>query len=383
MEVNVSQTDLKRTLSLVSLAIAAKTTMPILSNVKLTATDGFLQIEATNLEMAIRYSISATVTKQGSTTLPSKLFNDLISNLPNDMVTITTDMQTDMSTVKCGKFTSSINGISASDFPDLPDIFSTGEVITTMNTSIFREAMQQCVIAAAGDNSRPVLAGIYVQFPKIDEENTESTVTLSAADGFRLANKKIAAGTRITNDAINLIIPANALSILIRMLSSASEEVKIAKTNNNIGFAFNTIDGKAVLMGRIIEGNYPDIARVMPKDYATRVEVNKMDLLKAIRVAKLFAVASNNIVRFDINPIIGIEIKANGDGKGNNASTVDAQIIGEHIEIALNVQYAEDALSTIPTEKVIIELQSKQQPAVFVPDDLSHYRHVVMPMQVR
>jgi DNA polymerase-3 subunit beta len=383
MEVNVSQTDLKRTLSLVSLAIAAKSTMPILSNVKLTATDGFLQIEATNLEMAIRYSISATVIKQGSTTLPSKLFNDLISNLPNDMVTITSDMQTDMSTVKCGKFTSSINGISASDFPDLPDIFSTGEVITSMNTSIFREAMQQCVIAAAGDNSRPVLAGIYVQFPKIDEENTESTVTLSAADGFRLANKKIAAGTRITNDAINLIIPANTLSILIRMLSSASEEVKIAKTNNNIGFAFNTTDGKAVLMGRIIEGNYPDIARVMPKDYATRVEVNKMDLLKAIRVAKLFAVASNNIVRFNFNPIIGIEIKANGDGKGNNASTVDAQIVGEHIEIALNVQYAEDALSTIPTEKVIIELQSKQQPAVFVPDDLSHYRHVVMPMQVR
>jgi DNA polymerase-3 subunit beta len=137
----------------------------------------------------------------------------------------------------------------------------------------------------------------------------------------------------------------------------------------------------ASVVSRTIDGKYPDIARVIPTVYLAQVTVSKQELQKAVRVSKLFA--TGNILRFKVNALLGIQLSANDSQKGNNASVVEADIVGPEVEIALNINYVDDALSTIPTDKVVVEFQSGQQPAVFIPNEDITFKHIVMPMMVR
>ena len=385
MNVTVKQSDLRKAIMLVSHAVSTKSTMPILSCIQLVGRGDKLMLEATDLEMAIKFSIPCTVIRAGTAAVPAKLFHDLITNLPNDIVTIEVNEETHSVNIQCGKFKNDILGMSAQDYPYLPDV-SEGKTIADISVGELKESLQQCVVAAASDNSRPVLAGVFFQFPEVSDDMSEPEklkFKMCAADGFRLAIRTLSMAQRYFNEKQSMIVPAMALNNLIRMLSYADKTVSLASNSNQLFFSMQTTDGDAVLIVRLIDGNYPDIARVIPATGSTKVIVTKTDFSKSVKVAKLFAVSSNNIVRFKMDPLTGITITANGDGKGSNNSVVDAEINGNEIEIALNVSFVEDALNTIDTDKVIIEINSSQQPAVFSPDEIVDYKHIIMPMMVR
>lgn len=385
MKVSVHQNALKRAITLASHAIASKPVLPVLTNIKLVAKDNILTLQSTNLEMAITYTIPCKSEVEGETTLPAKLLSDLVSNLSSTTVTLSTNHTSEITEIYSGKSVASMNGIATDDYPVIPSTNTMNE-IGAIPVIDFRSAINQVVIAAASEDSRPVLAGIFMKISSITSE-TPNICSLNAADGFRLAIRSIEFSRRnesFSDTDYNVIIPAKSMQEVSRILALADGDVVMSANDNNVGFTVNHSDGGTIQFAtRIIEGNYPNITSVVPVEFGTTVTVTTAELIKAIKIAKLFSVVSNNIVRLSIDLYDGIEIRANGDGKGHNVTNVDAEVEGSETFISLNALYLEEALNVITTEKVVIHLNTKEKPVLITPFEWSLYRHIVMPMMAR
>lgn len=385
MKVSVHQNALKRAITLVSHAIASKPVLPVLSNIKFFAQGDVLTLQSTNLEMAITYTITCNVEVMGETTLPSKLLSDLVSNLPSSIVSLSTSYKSQMTEISSGKSVASINGLESDDYPEIPNTNTMTE-IGAIPVIDFRNAINQVIIAAAGDDSRPVLAGVFMKIPNIATPSA-NTISLNAADGFRLAIRSIEFSRRnesFSDAEYSVIIPAKSMQEVSRILALAEGDVVMSANSNNVGFTVNHNDGGTIQFAtRIIEGNYPQITSIVPTEFLTTITVATAELAKAIKIAKLFSAASNNVVRLSFDPATGIEIRANGDGKGHNVTNVDAEIEGLETFISLNALFLEEALSVMATEKITIRLNTKDKPALITPFEWSLYRHIIMPMMVR
>jgi DNA polymerase-3 subunit beta len=377
MKLTCLQENLKRGLSIVSHAVAGKSTLPVLSNILLATDNGRLKLAATNLELGITCWIGSKVDVEGAVTIPAKLMSDLVGNLPNDRIVLELDQTAQSVKISCARYENNINGIEADEFPQLPSV-NNQDPIAVFACEVLREAIDQIAFAAATDDSRPVLTGVLLRL-------RGNQATLSAADGFRLAQRLIPLATEVI-DPVELIIPARALTELARIIGNSDGNVAMTITEGGSQVLFHTED--VDLVTRVIDGKYPDIERVIPQSYTTRTLVDTGELAKAVKVASLFASAASNIVRLEIEAGGDmspgrIVISANAAEIGNNSGVVDGMVHGEGNRIALNVRYLQEAINAIKTAQVALETQTEQTPAVFRPVGVDGYIHIVMPMMVR
>ena len=177
MRVSILQDQLARGLSIVSRAVDTRPTLPVLANVLLATEDARLKLAATNLEMSITTYIGAKVDRPGAITLPAKTFTELVSNLSPERVDLILDPATQTVNVRCGMTNSNIKGISAGEFPPVPE---PSEPDVVLPAKLIHDMINQTVFAAAKEDNRPILTGLYTHF----EDNV---MTMAAADGYRLA----------------------------------------------------------------------------------------------------------------------------------------------------------------------------------------------------
>ncbi|MEA2582955.1 MAG: polymerase subunit beta, partial [Thermomicrobiales bacterium] len=223
VKVSCLQENLQRALAQVSRAVATKTALPVLSNVLLTTDDGRLKIAATNLEIGITTWIGASIEDEGRITVDARLLSEFANTLPADAVQLSSDPVRSSLLVQCGRDKAAINGIDADDFPVIPTVG--GEAFSaSVDPQVFREMIAQVEFAAASDDSRPVLAGVLCRFE-------DQTLTLAAADGFRLAVRE-GALTETVPSRLDVIVPARALRELARIVGDSTEPVKHAITPN-------------------------------------------------------------------------------------------------------------------------------------------------------
>ncbi|MEN9934898.1 MAG: hypothetical protein RLZZ387_1477 [Chloroflexota bacterium] len=377
MKLSCLQENLKRGLSIVSHAVAGKSTLPVLSNILLATDDGRLKLAATNLEIGITCWIGAKIEGEGAVTVPAKLLADVVSSLPNDKITISLDARTQTINLTCARFETNIKGIESEEFPVIPTV-SDRAPSASFPPELLREAIDQIAFAAATDDTRPVLTGVLVRLKG-------NRATFAAADGFRLAQRAVELPEPVA-DAQELIIPARALAELSRIIGDAQGPVELTVTPGGGQVLFHTenID----LVSRLIDGKYPDIERVIPASHMTRTVLETADLAKAVKLASYFANASANIVRImmesggDLGPG-RLTISANAAEVGDNKGQVDGMVHGEGGQIALNVKFLADAINAIKTPQIALETQTQQNPAVFRPVGAEGYVHIVMPMTVR
>jgi DNA polymerase-3 subunit beta len=381
MKLSCLQENLKRGLATVSHAVAGKSPIPVLSNILLSTQQGQLQLAATNLEIGIKTRIGARIEEEGAITVPARLFSDVIGGLPNDKVTLTLDARTQSVKVECARFTSNIKGTEADEFPAIPTVSHDAQTIT-LPPDVLRHAIEQVAFAAASDESRPVLTGVLLRI-------RDNTAILAAADGFRLATRTIAlpdSALPPTLDTPEVIIPARALSELARIVGDTEGDVKMTVTSGGgqVLFHTDTVD----LVSRLIEGNFPDFERIIPKEHTTRTLLDTQELAKAVKLASYFALASQSIVKIVVEP--GGEmgpgrmiISANAAEVGDNQGELDGMVHGEGGQLALNVRFLSDALGAVKTSQVALEMQSAQNPGVLKPVGQDDYIHIIMPMTIR
>ena len=377
MRVSCLQENLKRGLSVVSHAVASKSTLPVLSNILLTTEGGRLRLQATNLEVGITCWIGAKVEDEGAVTIPAKLLADFVGNLPNDAVTMSLDERTQTVHLRCARSEANIKGIEADEFPSIPTV-EADEPTVALDRDVFRSAINQVDFAAATDDTRPVLAGVLVKLQG-------NEVTLSATDGFRLSVKTIELPEPV-RVAQEVIIPARALIELSRIIGDSESPVEMTVTPSGGQVLFHTdnID----LVSRLIDGKFPDYQRIIPKQYATRAVMDRSGFLRDAKQASVFASSSANIAKVTLDA--GAEwgpgrltLSANAAEVGDNKSELEGQITGEGGQIALNVKFLQEALGAIDTPQVVFEMQSQAAPGVFRPVGDESLLIIVMPMTVR
>jgi len=381
MKITCLQENLARGLATVGRAVASRSTLPVLSNILLESDEGRLRLAATNLEIGVSCWIGARVEEEGRTTVPARLLTEFVNSLPPGQIEMELSERTQTLNLKCARYEANIKGIDASEFPLVP----TADTIAAqgaghrlhLQAENFRRMIDQAVFAAATDESRPILTGVLAQFH-------QGGLTLAAADGFRLAVTSADVGADL-DETTSVIIPARALSELGRISTGEEETIELIITpgRNQVLFHLPNTD----LVSQLIEGNFPDYKQIVPKSHSTRTVVNTQDLLKAVKVAFLFARDAANIIRF--NAVPGSEltpgqmiVTATSAEFGDNVSEIDASIQGDETEIAFNARYMIDALNVVGTPEVAVETSTSSSPGVLRPVGGNDFLCVIMPMHI-
>jgi len=374
MKLSCLQENLSKGLGIVGRAVATRTTLPITNNVLLATEQSRLRLTATNLEIAISCWIGAMVEEEGAITVPARLLNEFVNSLPSDKIDLNLAQHT--VELKCARFEARISGIDAEDFPPIPKI---GDGTTyQIEPEILRMAINQVVFATASEDTRPVLTGVSAEFEG-------DSLTLAAADGFRLAVHKAPLANPVA-ERVEIIIPGRSLMEINRFLADQEDLVEIAVSPSKSQVLFRLKDIE--MMSQLIQGTFPNYRQLIPQSYSSRSVVTTPEFLRATKTASIFARDGNGIVRLQINPsaeskVGRMSISARSEQVGDNLGEIDAQVAGEAAKIAFNGKYLIDVLSVLHEGQVALETTTPSSPGVIRPVGSDNYVHIIMPMFVQ
>lgn len=368
MKLTCAQKDLKQALDIVSLAVNASTTLPVLNNILLKASNKKLYFSATNLEIAINFEIPADIKNEGSITVPAKLLTHYISFLQDKEVELRVEEGNTLQ-LKSKSSQTKIKGISADEFPVIPKVEK--EVTLQIKAPDFAEAIDATIFSAAVGGTRPVLSGVYIQVDK-------DVLKMVATDSFRLAEKK----TKLTNKvekSVEAIVPVKTLLELGKILGGGyeNETVEIQLSKNQVLFSIHGVE----LISRLIEGKFPDYEKIIPKAVRTKLEVATDNLMIATKRVSLFARENNNSIKLSATNDGRLQIATDETSVGEEKAEVEVKVEGENNKIALNSQYLLDVLGHIK-EKASIEMDEKLTPIVVRSLKKDDCLYVIMPLKV-
>jgi DNA polymerase-3 subunit beta len=362
MKLQVTQENLNKALANVARIANSRTTLPILSNVLLKTVNNRLSIAATNLDIAITHYVGAKVSDEGSITVPARLMQDFVGSLPSG--TIELELEDHKLHVTAGQYKSTINGVSAEDFPVMPAITEGAQ--WSLPAPALKKGLQQVVLAASGDESRPLLTGIYFHTEK-------NELFLAATDSYRLAEKRLIK----LSQATGLLVPASAMQDLLRVLGDSDEAVNIVNDDQQVLFKVNDVE----LVTRLIEGSYPDYKRLIPASFTTKAVIKKSELSNITKVSSLFARENAGSVTFKVDEATQtVSIHSIASQLGENNAEAPAQVQGSG-EITLNSRYLLDALGVISADEVEFCFNGKLEACVLRGSGQDDYTHIVMPLK--
>lgn len=370
MELTLHQPELARVLAFVGRAVAARSTLPILSHLLLIAHADRVQIAATDLELALTGWLDADITQPGSVTIPARTFIELVNTLPKETLRLSLNPLTQTLSV-CGAGShTQLKGLEAQEFPPIPQ---GANPILTLPAAELKALLPQVTLAASTDEVRPALTGVLVK-------GQENTLTFAAADGYRLTERKLACPSLCQE--LSLLIPARALHELGRLLNGSAETVELLIPGQS-QVLFRTPQFE--LVTQLLDASFPDYAQVIPTQTRTTTLLPTADFLKACKQAEIFARASAHTTRLDITPGQAgepgaVKISAQADETGSHETCVEAVVAGEPLQIAFNVRYLRDVLEVISTPQVVLETNHSNTPGVVRPHGEAGYLCVLMPM---
>ncbi len=365
MKLSCIQENLNKGLSIIDKIISPRANLPVLNNVLLKTKKGQLELSATNLEIGINKLIGAKIEKEGAITIPAKIFSEYINSLPNKKINL--EVKDDNLSISSDKYKATILGISASEFPLIPEIKQ--KPITSIKPGVLSKGISCVVFAAALDESRPVLSGVFLHFK-------DKKLKLVATDSYRLAEKTIKLDKNVASEK-KVIVPTRTLQEVNRIIMELSEPIDISLTENQILFHMSDTD----LVSRLIEGNFPDYRRIIPDSFQTKTKVSTSGFLNMIKTASIFTTTGANNIKLQFKSKGEIIIESSTAQVGENISSIDAEVEGGDGEITFNAKYLLDVLNNIEAEEVILQIKGKLNPGVIKPGGSADYIYVIMPLR--
>jgi len=371
MKVQVLQENISKTLLVCSRFASSRVQLPVLANILLKTDKNKLLIAATNLEISIATSIGAKVIKEGEITVPARVITDLITNLSSGQMEL--EVEKESLKITASSFESSLLGMNASDFPSIPYEFALGSL--SIPSNILIDTLSSILFAVSSDETRPTLTGVLIILKE------KETVFVST-DGFRLSQKKIKVGS--AKEEKKFILPKTALSEIVKLSSGAdSVNFSFKKTDNQVIFGI----ADSVLTTRVIEGEFPDFEKIIPKDLKIKVILDKEDLLRAVKLASVFAKDAANVIKLSVKSG-SMEIFAESSQSGSQRMRVDAKVEGlesskDGFLVAFNYRFLEDFLNAIKNDDVQIEFSDPNAPALFLDSKDTDFLHIIMPVRLQ
>ncbi|PIR93402.1 DNA polymerase III subunit beta [Candidatus Falkowbacteria bacterium CG10_big_fil_rev_8_21_14_0_10_43_10] len=382
MKFSCTQENLKKGLLNIVHVAGKNINLPILSNVLIEVSNN-IKFTSTDLEIGVVSSVRGKIEKEGKTTINAKLFTDYINLLPNKRVDV--ELINNEILIKCENYKTKINAENADDYPIIPAIEK--ENYYSFEFEEFKKAVNEVIFAAAADETRIELSGVYFEFH-------QNELILAATDSYRLAERKIKYKEKPEEqkDIIKkIIIPTKTLQEAIRISSTSQDievssdepnhKIKIYITENQILFTYDEVE----LVSRVIEGQYPDYRQIIPstdEKNRTLVSIGRQDLIRAIKASSLFSKANINDVHFDFpkakNQAV---ISSVGSQKGESTVELPIEIIGMDNGVVLNYKYLLDGLNSLNSDEVVLEIVNSNTPVSLKAKNRQDYLYIIMPIR--
>jgi len=381
----IPQHTLAENLNCVAKAIASKPTHPILANVRLDCDSKRQNLTLTgyDLNLGIKVIISAQVVTEGSITLPHKLFNDIVSKLPDEDITITMDDDgSNLVALKCGSGKYKMHGLPIEEYPELPTVEPDTLDARQLSPNVFAQGLSHTLFATSSDETKRILTGVHIT-------QDLDAIEFAATDGHRLAVINIGGesnpdddteGSEGKKDGFEVTIPSKALAEVKKI--SESQECAIAFYCDKANAIFET--SNLTLYCRLLDGTYPNYRQLIPNRFDRQITLERKLFLSALERIAVLADQKNNIVKLTVDTTgqeLSLSVEAPDVAAGRES--LPAQVSGEDIEIAFNIKYLLDGLKTIPSNEIQIQMNNATSPAVIVPIGATKMSYLLMPVQIR
>lgn len=386
MKIVCLQSDLKSNLAFVSRAVPSRPEPLVLGNVLLEADENSQKLTMTAFDgrLGIKTSFSADITEGGTITLPAKLFNDIVSRLPEMEISLDCDESEDegnlVATLSAASSKLQLNGMNADEFPELPVV--NADNMVNLPVASFLEGLKGCLFAASTELSKEILTGVHVS------SSETTTLEFAATDSHRLAVVQIFLEDEATDDSsmelpeFAVTIPARALRELEKMLGDEADKQATFKMRYDDTQIIFEGSSRNITTLRLI-GAYPPYDRLIPSTFERMLICDRKRLLSSLELVSVMA-QRNNIAKFSLNSEQGeLTLSVDAQDIGNAKQSISAEITGEDIDIAFNIKYLADGLKALPSEEVKMQLNEWNLPVIFTPFTGLKMTYLVMPVQIR
>lgn len=347
--------------------ISSKNAMSILSNVLFILKDDVLEIRGTDAKFSYKATMRVDCIEDGSSVVYLDKFLSILSNLPNgDIDFITTDDKTEIIPRSSKKVKFKLKTLSASQYPSTPALDVENIKYTNIPAATLQDMLHFTIDSASNDDTRYFLCGVYF-------ENDDGVLNMIATNGNALAYFK--SELPFIGDTGNVIVPTKILNVVASKFSSEGG-IEIGFNNNNVYFRQHDVTLSSV----IIDGQFPNYKKVIPYNQPHRLEVSCTDFSEAIkRVGQLVDTNSKRFL-MDINKG-KVTISSNSSSLGEAEEEIEADVHGEAVKMAFDIDKIKTALKCLKGEKMVIGYSEATRPITISNGDLNQF-HVVMPMHI-
>ncbi len=372
MKVTLERAALLKALSHVYRVVERRNTIPILSNV-LVRTDGStLRLKATDLDLEVTEELPADVGQAGATTLPAHVLHEIVRKIP-DGAQITLDKTGDAAqlTLRSGRSRFQLQCLPESDFPDI----SAGELTHkfTLPAKQLKELIDKTQFAISTEETRYYLNGIYMHTLEAD-----GTAVLRAVstDGHRLARVEVPAPAG-SADMPGIIIPRKAVTEVQKLIEDPAAEVTIELSTSKIRFTF----GSVVLTTKLIDGTFPDYARVIPAGNDKRLVVEKGPFAQAVDRVSTISSERGRAVKLALADG-KLTLSVNNPDSGSATEELDVDYDSAPLDIGFNARYLLDITEQLDSDTALLKLNDPGSPTVVQDREGAAALYVLMPMRV-
>jgi len=373
MKIEVLREKLNQAVSIVSRAAIKSASLPILEGVMVKADDNTVQFSATDLEVGIRVSALAKISKSGQAVVPARILSALGKLMSGDKVSL--ELIKNSLVIKDDDNETSLQTLVLEDFPVIPqpnDDFS-----VEINGSELSKGLAQVIDCVSTSQSRPEISGVYLKI-------SGDQLTIAATDSYRLAQKNISLSVKAKKDR-EMILPAKAVNHLIGIIGETNNLIKVSGDDNQIRFEFTLGEAPLSLeiemVSRLIEGTYPRYQEVIPQKSSVKIRVDRHEFMGKIKAASLLSDQTYE-VRLSTQSEEGrLKIEARSSRVGEFKSSLVAEIEGGETEVSFNGRFLSDALLNLSGSDAQIGLTDSDKAALIKSGDDQSYLYVLMPIR--
>jgi DNA polymerase-3 subunit beta len=364
MKFIISRIELLNLIAKIQAIVPAKPSLPILSNVLLEAQDDQLILSATDLTVSMRAFADAQVQEEGAITLPAKKFFQLVRELTSSQVEVHAQTP-ETAHINCGSSHFKMSGMHKSEFPALPDL--SGGVSIDIENTLLKEMLIRSSFAAARDDNRQVLNGILLQ-------HKDKLATFIGTDGKRLA--RLYAEVNLPEAQIgSYVLPLKAVEEIIKLIDVKDDKSKLTFLADKIGLEIGTV----TLITKLLNGQYPDVDRVIPKKASDPISLHREELMSLLRQVSLFTTDHSSAVRFTFAPG-ELHLTAMSGTVGEGKVSMSVNYGGPTFDVAFNPHFFLDILRHCKDESVNLSLSDAFNPGLITDSTTAHF--VLMPMRL-
>jgi DNA polymerase-3 subunit beta len=362
MKIKILKQNFLKNIQHVQNIISSKNSLPILSNILIEAEKNKVTLTSTDLDIGISSVLETEVEEEGSITIPAKRFNDIIKELPDEDVSIST-MKNNSMVIKCSKCFFKIIGLPKEEFPKLPEFKDEPSVM--IKQSVLKNMISMTRFSMSHDETRYVLNGTLFLFKG-------KKLTMVTTDGKRLSF--VRKDTEKDGLSKSIIVPSKTIDELNRILGEEGD-VKIIFSENQVKFDLKNI----TIISRLIEGDFPNYEQVVPKEPQDKIIIQRGQLLDGVKRAALLTTQDSQAVKFEIlkNKIV---VSKSSPNIGEVREELDTVYKGHEITVGFNPNYIMDVLKVIPQDEIALEVFGADKPAVIRVEDWLLY--LALPMQL-